>query len=857
MCLSSEKASSSVEMPQSPFHRPSKWGTPVSLLSSAKEISEESRDTPCPTSPVNSVERLPSFVRKRLPSCTSHSFRKEHRLPPNSSQRERSSLLGHLSLLFLNVLPSVLLSIICIALTEAATLLQRLANYLQDSDRNANELNLHGEDPASDGNITPRSPTLDLYHHDSPHTPILSNPKSQICEDDFLALTTKPSHHRGFSTLEQSRKAGPKNLIEELAIELSHSQNLSQAEQVVTRHIQASDNFVRQHSSFRSPPRLPESPSLSPILREPSLKTPKTERSFIEDVVTLVETVDIEDSESSASSSSVVVSTQYSDEHTNGPNHNDPSRDEFGDEAGPPSFDILSPLFLPLSSSPATVKTEPFSRVESPILLPSPLPASQRFAAISEAALAKESCADFEASHHNRDSLIEAMHIASVAENTTHHVPRSPVASENSQSTTHQSLSLVEDYDSDEMIVSIRTVKSGKRMANKKDKLNPSTDGELECPVKNALKESLEKSTSSSQYLDEFHAMESEEPMNEEAGIVKLAIEQEDSEDKATNNDHAAISQDLRPEPSESGGLRTPFQNRQRSSVNFTKLEDGQYSTIIRCQDLHPNRQHKLIPLQAVGRSQSSAEKPTNNWSEVTPYEADKESRLSRRHLSDLSFGVKERQKDMLPRELIPDDFPSDDDESQHQEPAMERFGARGWKRGIALACKDVSECRRLVRNFWRRRKRGTPIEEGLRSAAGMYRTDSHRSNQIRRNVPHEIAVKFDSELSQDTVFVLLVRHCPECGVNVVARKPNHKLKITVPIPDQTRPLLLSIHLTKKPHTRGTTVILARSRDDQSGAARKHIELTGHALRRKLDEHLEYIEDSFSSSLLDESSRFY
>ncbi|PXF43579.1 hypothetical protein BWQ96_06691 [Gracilariopsis chorda] len=846
-------------MPCSPLHRPSEWDTPVSLISSAKAVSEESRRTPSPSSPVNLVESFPGFVRKRFPSDTSHSRRTDPVSPPGCSQGERNKLLSHLSLLFLHVLPSVLLSIVCIALSEVASLLQRLANYLQSSNGSATELNLLGEDPASDGNITPRSPSLELYHHGSPRTPRLPNPRSQIYEEDFSRSTNKPSHHHGSSTSEQSRKMGLRNLIEELAIELSHSQYPSQAGQVVTRHVQACDNVVGHRSSFRSPPRLPESPCLSPNLEEPSLKAPGTQlnRSPIEDVVTHVETVDTEDSESSASSSSVVVSTQYSAEHTNGSNHNDISRDEVADETGPPSFDLLSPLFLPLSSSPATVKTEPFSRVESPILLPSPLPASQRFAATCAEAFAKENGAGFENPYHNRDSLIEAMCMTSVSEKAAHEVPRSPAVSENSQPTTYQSISVVEDYDSDKMIVSMRTVKSDKSMAKKRDKPNSDTDEDLDRSAKNASHESLEKTACALQNLDEFDSKDSEEPIDEEAVIVNLDVEQEKSGHKDAKNDQEARSHDQRLTSSESGGLRTSFfQNRQRSSVNFTKLEDGQYSTIVRSNDLHPNRQHKLIPLQTVGRSQSSAEKPINDWPEITPYEADKESRLSRRHLSDLSFGVKERQKDMLPRELIPDDFPSDDDESQQQEPAMERFGARGWKKGLVLACKDVSECRRLVRNFWRRRKRGAPIEEGLRSATGMYRTDSHRGSQIRRNMPQEMAVKFDSELSQDTVFILLVRHCPECGVTVVARRPNHKLKITVPIPDQTRPLLLSIHLTKKSHTRGTTVILARSRDDQSGAARKHIELTGHALRRKLEEHLEYIEDSFSSSLLDESSRF-
>ncbi|CAN8076284.1 unnamed protein product [Agarophyton chilense] len=560
------------------------------------------------------------------------------------------------------------------------------------------------------------------------------------------------------------------------------------------------------------------------------------------------------DKEDDHSSSSVAVTTKFVGEDVTHAEHQDCIY-ETVDEAAPPSLDFMSPLVLALSSSPATEKTETMSRIDSPIHLPPPLPGSQGEMLVHEDHM-KDSESDRDSV--DRDSVIGARRVLSTSERSRSDATNSPLAFEKSPSLTLQNPSLVEDYDSDQMIVPIRAMKSEK------------TDKNLEAPnYLELLKSANESSPPMPNHSTPVGCVEAQltekdvrcaiEPVNDENDVLwsRAARIYEERKDP---DDLSSIDREIKAYLHEKSlikeGSRTPFLNtRERSGLGTSPTQAVQHASIFRSDEVHRSRENRLskgIPLQNVGRSQSTAEKPIGDWTEITPYEANKESRLSRRHLSDLSFGVRERQKDMLPKELIPDDFRTDDEFTDLDEPVVDRLGGKKWKRGIIAACKDVSECRKMVANLWKRRRNGTPIEEGLSGPQRMYRVDSHRS-QTRRSGPHEIGVKFDSTLSQDTVFRLLDRLCPDIGVSVVARKPNHKLKVTVSIPGQNRPLLLSIHLTRQSHSRGTTVVLARSKDDQSGAARKHIEITGLSLRQKLEENLEFIEDSFSSRLLEDS----
>eukprot|EP00178_Gracilaria_changii_P028275 TRINITY_DN983_c0_g1_i1.p1 TRINITY_DN983_c0_g1~~TRINITY_DN983_c0_g1_i1.p1 ORF type:complete len:864 (-),score=120.18 TRINITY_DN983_c0_g1_i1:4624-7215(-) len=832
-------------------HLPPTW-EPLGLYASSKTIlSEGSQQTSNPNSPRSSVMSFPKLVNATTSSPHSEAPSAQAHGTLSSPETDMSSgVLGHLFLLFCNVLPSVLLSIVCITLTEAANALQRVVNYLQTTGTENPEVN-HASFRIYE---SPSSCTSNFRRALSSRTPSVSTAKSEIC-NDLIRRISKSSNIIGDSETGRSRQENLRHLLEELAMELTSSQTQTEAEHAMARHAVASEKVIQCRESLCSPPVLPGSPVPVKDFQQACEDTWTEEKKLAEpgQIFSQADEVDHEDSQSSASLSSA-SSTKCTEENAESLNHREVIYDTM-DEAGPPSFNFMSPLLLPLASSPATEKTEALSQIESPIALPPPLSAPEKLAGL-QGDMGKESESDCDTV--DRDSVIGARRVLSTSEQSGDVALHSPTVTEKSLSLAFQTTSFIEDYDSDQMIVPIRMVKSEQKGPQHGE---PNV---LELLRSANVKGSSSDKQESPKYpedhpWDHFSerdvrcAIEPVDDENEVSGPKHVGLNQEEKRSHDMSSIDKEICAYLKEKASSGHNTNAPFsRSRQRSSIDLCNVQDGLYSTVVRCRELHTSRQNKLIPLQNVGRSQSSAEKPVSDWTETTPYEADKESRMSRRHLSDLSFGVKERQKDMLPKELVPEDFPTDDESSDLCEPAMERFNTNRWKRGIKAAYRDVSECRRLVSNLWKRRRGGAPLEEGLHGTSGLHRVESHWS-QVRRNSLQESGVKFDSALPQDTVFRLLTRLCPDCGISLVARKPNHKLKVTVPVPGQDRPLLLSIHLTRQSQTRGTTVVLTRSKDDQSGAARKHIEITGVTLRRKLDDNLEFIEDSFSSHILEDS----
>ncbi|KAI0565663.1 hypothetical protein FGB62_16g241 [Gracilaria domingensis] len=837
------------------------WDPLGLYLSSPRVVSEESRHTSNPNSPRSSIESFPKLMREATtPSVSRVCAARGHPTEvPYSETKGGSQLLSHLCLLFCNVLPSVLLSILSITLTEAAKLLQRVVNYLQTAGTQVG-----ANVSRSYTSHSPSSSTSNFHRTFSPRTPSVSTAKSELHDDCIRGVVSRSSTFKDHPEAVRSEREGLEHFIEELAKEIRSSQNLSEAENVIARHFIVNKNGRQRNEQYPSPPVLPRHNLLMGDLGQPPRDSwrDEKEQNESEQIMTPADEMDNEECQSASSSSSAALSTKCTVESTASLRHRDVTYESV-DEAAPPSLDFISPLPLPLAFSPTTEKAEALSRVESPIAFPPPLSISKSLV-VEQGEEEKEKEAESDRDTVDRDSLIGARRVLSTSDRSADGLLDYPPVSENPVLEAFQTSTLIEDYDSDEMIVPLRVMKSERKCPSPEEPILLGFPMEL---CSNEQSSTLSKQTNPEQradkHLSDEHLSERDvryaiEPVDDETVVGGSSNEGADEETKFPN-DMSSIDREmnayLKEKASATEDARTPFlQSRQKSGIDFSNIQDGQYSVVVRSAEPQTNRQNKLIPLQNVGRSQSSAEKPVSDWADITPYEADKESRLSRRHLSDLSFGLRERQKDMLPKELIPDDFPTDDESSEPREPSMERFRGNKWKRGIMAACRDVSECRKLVANLWKRKRSVTPIEAGLHGATGMHRVDSHRT-QSRRNGPSEPPVEFQVALSQDTVFRLLTRLCAECNLSVVARKPNHKLKVTVRVPEYTRYLLLSIRLTRQPHTRGmgTVVVLERSREDQSRAPRKHIEITGVHLRRKLEENLEYIEDSFSSHLLEDS----
>lgn len=251
-------------------------------------------------------------------------------------------------------------------------------------------------------------------------------------------------------------------------------------------------------------------------------------------------------------------------------------------------------------------------------------------------------------------------------------------------------------------------------------------------------------------------------------------------------------------------------------------------------------------------RSASAMDNRFDDWPEYTPSRQEDLSALGRRHVSDLSFGVKDRKKDMLPVELLKEEGM---DRKRCGNVDMEdRMVGKGWKKrlGIAAGVRELSDTRATVRSILRRRRKTLLSGSGDNTVRRM---ESHYGSEmsVRKAFNHERDYKFECELGLDTVFSLLTRICGDCGFVVTVRKCNHKMKVEVPWEGEGVPLLVSISLTRVAQGRNTCVTLSRSKDDESGGPGKEIEAASVLLQKRLSSHVEYIEDSFASLYFDGS----
>lgn len=234
------------------------------------------------------------------------------------------------------------------------------------------------------------------------------------------------------------------------------------------------------------------------------------------------------------------------------------------------------------------------------------------------------------------------------------------------------------------------------------------------------------------------------------------------------------------------------------------------------------------LPGQNIGRSMSTSGARTEDWPEYSALHRNDSGQMSRRHASDVSFGVTDRQLDLLPAELL---RKADDGDFWNDEGLPERFGGgRGWRKRFGRhGPKESTEGKGVMRNLLRRRRTGDQDGSGS-------------------------GVRFESVMKMNTVFPLINRICTECGFRVMVTRGTHKLKMEVPCGGDLEPLLVSVGLSKI-HGRNihTMVSLCRSKDDISGGPFKEIESACMLLRKRLEAHVEFIEDSCTSLYLDSS----
>lgn len=266
------------------------------------------------------------------------------------------------------------------------------------------------------------------------------------------------------------------------------------------------------------------------------------------------------------------------------------------------------------------------------------------------------------------------------------------------------------------------------------------------------------------------------------------------------------------------------------------------------------------VPTSRMGRSISSTEARFEDWPEYRP-SRDGPTSMSRRHQSDMSFGGKSRKQALLSTELGEDEGPTVVGYTETEANVPPRFGGprRGWKIGFGLGqSRETGEVRHVMRNILRRRRKASNLEEsftpsGAPSVGGSYHRGSIEKPS-RRSISVDPDFTFEIELPQDTVFQLLNRICPECGYRVIVRKPHHKIKIEIPTDRDRRWTLVSISLMKVSHGRNTFASVARSKEDVSAGLERDIEAAGVLLQTRLGSHVEFIEDSFASLNMDNSS---
>lgn len=255
------------------------------------------------------------------------------------------------------------------------------------------------------------------------------------------------------------------------------------------------------------------------------------------------------------------------------------------------------------------------------------------------------------------------------------------------------------------------------------------------------------------------------------------------------------------------------------------------------------------LAAQRAKRSSSTSAARYEDWPEYAPSNMDDASRVGRRHQSDMSFGATDRKADMLPPELL--GRPEHDDVYWNMDCGIpERFGGRGWRRrfGRSSYHRESIELR-WMKHLLRRRRRGN-MDEG--SSINGHTIDGEGNARWPRSGDRDL--RFESELDQETVFSLLNRICPECGFRITVRRGNFKMKMEVPCGGDLEPLLVSVVLVRTSHGRSTMVCLSRSREDISGGPSKDIHAAATLLRKRLESHVEFIEDSFASLYLESGS---
>lgn len=265
----------------------------------------------------------------------------------------------------------------------------------------------------------------------------------------------------------------------------------------------------------------------------------------------------------------------------------------------------------------------------------------------------------------------------------------------------------------------------------------------------------------------------------------------------------------------------------------------------------HPNDTPSVTAFSAS--LATSDKQPSQDWQEHTASADDDGPRLTRRHASDMSFGIKARKHDMLPSELLDQD--GTDDHAVHVDETdrlIDRTSPKTWKKRFGRSSLQREESKVVSWNLLRRRKKSN-LQDLLPTPLPTLDNDSFHRAAAQKNLLRDREFRFESELDPDTVFSLLNRICPQCGFSVAVRRGSHKLKVQVPSDGKGAPLLISVMLSRMSSGKNTLISVTRSRDDLSGRPANDIDLAGTLLKKRLDGHVEFIEDSFQSLPLDEA----
>ena len=468
----------------------------------------------------------------------------------------------------------------------------------------------------------------------------------------------------------------------------------------------------------------------------------------------------------------------------------------------------ISPLLLPRSSSPASFNTESYSSPESPVQISVPALVRHRdsWRASDHDLFSEEPMMAFDQVDENGELKNKSSKTGDKADDEFKHIVDG----------TKFENSLVEDYDSAKMIVGVRSI-----ISNRADSVED-MEIQISTPVTNPEADGdtprMNKSVSQTRRVPE-----------------NAVFRQQNSE--VMSAPHAPRNDRPRPEIDEtSRGIVQRFTSSRRSWRTPVVSRGG-----------------RPVGPAIVGRSLSSSEARFEDWPEYTPSTQDEATRMGRRHASDMSFGVKDRKRDMLPSDMLNGERQRDEEYLQHDDAIPERFGGRGWKRRFGRGTRDANDVKGVMMNLLRRKRKGSNLGMGAGGPA-LHRTNSIGTVAARRFGNSEPEVAFESELTQDMVFSLLTRICPECGYELIVRKPNYKLKAEVMVDGSEVPLLISIILTKLSHGRNTMVSIARSRDDVSRAPGGEIEGAASALQRQLQGHVQYMDDSFASLYFNNST---